>query len=230
MAKTNFYTPNGWAGKNYNPRIKGKDVAKLLREYIKENDDLNACKWSVRVSDCGYTSDRLSVALMSAPFDPFGEEWKQAHPGYYEAGYCDNAAVADWVTPQCFKLIEKVKAFVTSYICDDSDSMIDYFDRNIYDRYTVGKFDKPFQTCEPKKAKSKPAKAAAKPAAEPAAKATGLQIVDYSAKALAVVGNTKEFKDALKKLGGKFNSRLSCGAGWIFSKKREPELRALIDG
>lgn len=228
MATTNFYTPNGWAGKNYNSRIKGKEVAKLLREYIKENDDLNACKWSIRVSDCGYTSDRLKVALMSAPFDPFGEEWKQAHPGYYEAGYCDNAAVADWVTPQCFKLIEKVKAFVTSYIWDDSDAMIDYFDRNIYDHYTVGKFDKPFQICEPKKAKSKPAKTEA--TGKKGTTTTGLQLIEYSEKAFAVIGNTKEFKDTLKKLGGKFNSRLSCGAGWIFSKKCEPELRALIAG
>lgn len=61
-------------------------------------------------------------------------------------------------------------------------------------------------------------------------KADGLQIIDYSEKALAVIGETKAVKEQLKQLGGRFNPRLSCGAGWIFSKKRESELRALIAG
>lgn len=61
-------------------------------------------------------------------------------------------------------------------------------------------------------------------------KADGLQIIDYSEKALAVIGETKAVKEQLKQLGGRFNPRLSCGAGWIFSKKRETELRALIAG
>lgn len=56
----------------------------------------------------------------------------------------------------------------------------------------------------------------------------GVEIVDYSEKALAVIGDTKSIKDTLKKLGGSFNPRLSCGAGWIFSKKKEDELRAAL--
>lgn len=52
-----------------------------------------------------------------------------------------------------------------------------------------------------------------------------LEIVDYSEKAFAVVGDTYQVKDALKKLGGTFNARLKCGAGWIFSKKKEAEVR-----
>lgn len=53
-------------------------------------------------------------------------------------------------------------------------------------------------------------------------------IVDYSEKAIAIIGDTKAVKDQLKKLGGKFNPRLSCGAGWIFSKKKEAEIRAAL--
>lgn len=53
-------------------------------------------------------------------------------------------------------------------------------------------------------------------------------IVDYSEKAIAVTGDTKAIKDQLKKLGGRFNGKLSCGAGWIFSKKKEPEVRKLL--
>lgn len=45
-----------------------------------------------------------------------------------------------------------------------------------------------------------------------------VQIVDYSEKAIAVIGDTKTIKDKLKSLGGKFNFRLSCGPGWIFKK------------
>lgn len=53
-----------------------------------------------------------------------------------------------------------------------------------------------------------------------------LQIVDYSEKAVAIIGNTRDYATKLKELGGRFNGKLKCGAGWIFSKKREPELRA----
>lgn len=43
-----------------------------------------------------------------------------------------------------------------------------------------------------------------------------ITIANYSEKSLVVTGDTKPIKDALKSLGGKFNSHLSCGAGWIF--------------
>lgn len=43
-----------------------------------------------------------------------------------------------------------------------------------------------------------------------------LQLIDYSEKSFAVIGNTKPIKEKLKELGGSFNFRLSCGAGWIF--------------
>lgn len=56
----------------------------------------------------------------------------------------------------------------------------------------------------------------------------GLSYVDYSDKAFAVTGNTRQFYGLLKDLGGRFNSRLSCGPGWIFSKKKEAEVRAAL--
>ena len=61
---------------------------------------------------------------------------------------------------------------------------------------------------------------------QPTAKAEGLQVVDYSGKAVAVVGDTKPHAEKLKELGGRFNARLKCGAGWIFSKKKEAAVRA----
>jgi len=45
-----------------------------------------------------------------------------------------------------------------------------------------------------------------------------VQIIEYSEKAIAVIGDTKAIKEALKSLGGRFNFRLTCGPGWIFKK------------
>ena len=59
--------------------------------------------------------------------------------------------------------------------------------------------------------------------------AKGVQIIDYSEKAIAVIGETRAIKETLKTLGGKFNRHLSCGAGWIFSKTKETTLREALN-
>ena len=59
-------------------------------------------------------------------------------------------------------------------------------------------------------------------------KPKGLQIIDYSEKAIAIVGDTRAIKDTLKTLGGRFNAHLTCGAGWIFSKAKEATLREAL--
>lgn len=59
-------------------------------------------------------------------------------------------------------------------------------------------------------------------------KAGEIQIIDYSERAIAVIGDTKPIKEQLKAIGGKFNFRLSCGAGWIFSKNQLPEVENLL--
>lgn len=58
--------------------------------------------------------------------------------------------------------------------------------------------------------------------------AAAWQIVDYSEKAVAAVGDTKPMAEKFKELGGRFNPRLTCGAGWIFSRRKEDDLRALL--
>lgn len=55
------------------------------------------------------------------------------------------------------------------------------------------------------------------------------EILDYSDKSFAVVGDTKSIKDDLKRLGGRFNFRLSCGAGWIFPKSKMDDVKALLN-
>lgn len=73
-------------------------------------------------------------------------------------------------------------------------------------------------------------KAAMKEEAEVEAPVASYTVVDYSEKAIAVTGDTRAISDQLKALGGRFNPRLSCGAGWIFSKRKEAEVRALLAG
>lgn len=60
-------------------------------------------------------------------------------------------------------------------------------------------------------------------------KLIGVKLVNYSDKAIAVIGDTKPIKEALKSLGGRFNMHLNCGAGWIFSKAMESKLNQLIN-
>ena len=60
----------------------------------------------------------------------------------------------------------------------------------------------------------------------------GVQMVDYSEKAIAVIGNTFEIKEHLKELGGRFNRFLTVDgekvAGWIFSKNLQNEVSDLL--
>ena len=119
-SKPNFYTPNGWQGAKYDIKKGAKEVAKELRAYIKANPDLNACKWSIR-SKWGMCADSLYISLMSAPFDPFSEEYKVKHEYRYNRGYSEHGDIEDYTNPEAYKLIKKVKSFGMQYIHDDSD-------------------------------------------------------------------------------------------------------------
>lgn len=55
-----------------------------------------------------------------------------------------------------------------------------------------------------------------------------VQLVDYSEKAFAIIGDTYPIREKLEKAGGKFNKFLKCGPGWIFSKKRLDAVREAI--
>lgn len=57
-------------------------------------------------------------------------------------------------------------------------------------------------------------------------------LIDYSEKAIAVIGNTYEIKEGLKNLGGKFNKFLTVEgekkAGWIFNKSQADKVSDLL--
>lgn len=56
----------------------------------------------------------------------------------------------------------------------------------------------------------------------------GVTIVDYSEKAIAVTWDTRAIKEELKWLGGRWNFKLSCGAGRIFPKTKREQVEALL--
>lgn len=66
---------------------------------------------------------------------------------------------------------------------------------------------------------------------EPAKATTteGIQLINYSEKAIAVIGDTRAIKETLKAIGGRFNAHLTCGAGWIFSKSKEEAIKAALN-
>lgn len=78
------------------------------------------------------------------------------------------------------------------------------------------------------------AKAPEEPDAPDAVKIENLNItlVNYSEKAVALFGDTKEIKEELKKIGGKFNRALTFEggkqAGWIFQKSKREKVEALL--
>lgn len=59
------------------------------------------------------------------------------------------------------------------------------------------------------------------------------ELIDYSEKAIALFGDTKEIKDLLKAMGGRFNPRLTYNggkrAGWIFTQSKRGELNIIIN-
>ncbi len=57
-----------------------------------------------------------------------------------------------------------------------------------------------------------------------------LRIVDYGERTIAVVGNTKPHKDALKSIGGYFVFRTQWGPAWVFRDKKRDIVQAYIDG
>lgn len=59
---------------------------------------------------------------------------------------------------------------------------------------------------------------------------TTINVIDYSEKSIALQGKgTTLLKDKLPLIGGKYNRFLKCGPGWIFSKKRLPQIKQLLN-
>lgn len=56
-----------------------------------------------------------------------------------------------------------------------------------------------------------------------------MQLEDYSERSFGIYGNTKPYKEDLKRMGGKFNPRLTKGPGWIFANHLRDNVNRYFD-
>ena len=226
MKAMNFYTVNGWAGSNYDSKLSTKEIAAKVRAFAKKN--FPCFKFSITSKWSMYT-DSLYIEVKEGVCIPFIEDSRSAERGYMST----MNTVKGWekdLTPEMFKVLDAVTTYANSFRYDDSDSMQDYFDTNFYLSIKVGD---EYKVVEPKAKKSSVKAEKVEEAKEvEAVTVEGLDIVDYSEKAIAVFGDTKAIKDQLKELGGRFNPYLNYNgekrAGWIFSKRKADEVRELL--
>lgn len=226
MKAMNFYTANGWSGSNYDSKLSTKEISAKVRSYAKKN--FPEFKFSVRSEWSMYT-DSMYIELKSGPCVPFVEGSRSAERGYMST----MSTVKGWeneLTPEMFKVLDAVTTYASSFRYNDSDGMQDYFDTNFYIHIEVSG---EYKVIEPKAKKSGIKTEKAEEAKEmEAVTVEGLEMVDYSERAIAVFGDTKAVKEQLKELGGRFNPSLNYNgekrAGWIFSKKKADEVRSLM--
>lgn len=128
--RSEFYTQNGWKGENYNPSITTKEIACIIREYLK--DVHNDYRFSVR-SEYNY----LTVTMTESPSEVFTGNEKHIQINHY---YVDRE---DRLTESAKAVIQDIVSVINSYRMDDSDGMIDYFDTNFYMSINVGDYDRP---------------------------------------------------------------------------------------
>lgn len=170
-----FYTANGWQGERYDRNLTTKDIAKLIREYVKNahptyrfsiTSDINSItialteypveltnsdlmlnyyhtdyhkRWSYVPSKGNIETDSMTQSDI--------EEWINYQ---VETANCEKrfSKSDTWINPIIYEVLQDVKNFMNSYNYDDTDSMIDYFDRNFYDYIEIGRDEKPAKFVE----------------------------------------------------------------------------------
>ncbi|EQF22294.1 dnaJ domain protein [Clostridioides difficile CD160] len=136
-----FYTKYGWKGENYSSNLSVKDIAKIIRRYVKEI--YPSCKFSVTATS-SRTCSTIDVSLMEAPFSVFnsGLEKNYIQVNHYNI-LADNRlnSVGKSILIDLYNILK-------SYHYDDSDGMIDYFNTNFFMYLNIGKWNKPFRIVE----------------------------------------------------------------------------------
>lgn len=171
-----FYTVNGWQGERYNSNLSTKDIAQLIREYVKTayptyrfsitsnirhitvslmeypveltNDTMmrNYCRAKVRTQPV-YIPSKNKYVNANKISEADKEEWIAYR--LETANQRKDFYESDtWLNPVVFAVLKDVQDFMNSYNYDDSDSMTDYFNVNFYDSLQIGKDGKPAKFVE----------------------------------------------------------------------------------
>jgi hypothetical protein len=159
-----FYTQNGWAGTRFNASLPLKEIAKIVRDYVK--DVYPTWKFSVTTH---YASmyQGLTVTVIEGPVDIFDkakirkaaqdaawrDHWhKEVEYHYdlfykeaYKQGYIQNWGYCKWFTESAQAVLDDVHSLVQSYNYSDCDASIDYFNVHFHASFDIGKWDRPFK-------------------------------------------------------------------------------------
>lgn len=153
--RSEFYTQNGWKGRNYKSGRSLKEIAQLVRAYVKQN--YPTYKFSVRTSYASMCQE-LHVVMKESPveiyktFDEMTEDDKNdvrrkmqrndlfKLNSWYDSELCaeferiwkENGNHYKCLNEQTAAVIGDVDDFVKSYNYSDCDGMIDYFDVDFY--------------------------------------------------------------------------------------------------
>lgn len=153
--RSQFYTECGWEGKNHDWNRSLKEVAQIVRAYVKEK--YPTYKFSVRTSYASMCQE-LHVALKEAPADIYKKSPSELtedertdmlrslrynnlfHKDSWYDWELDEAIQAAWNKSDCYKIynevtakiIDDVNCFVNSYNFSDCDGQIDFFHVDFY--------------------------------------------------------------------------------------------------
>jgi hypothetical protein len=162
--RNEFYTQNGWKGSRYDRNLSLKEIAVIVRGYVK--DVYPTYKFSVTTE---YFSGgcTLYVRLMEVPENIFDDEgirraakdaawndhWGKTEEMYYaeyqkkkENFYVQQwSFYYEWFTETARAVLEDVKSLVESYRYSDCDGQIDYFHVSFWRNFYIGRWDHPLK-------------------------------------------------------------------------------------
>ena len=190
--------------------------------------------WKFSITKEHYTS--IHVAILEADIELMSHEEMIEHRGYVQVNhYYIHEHYAD--RPEIMKALQDI-ADIMKEGKKESSFDGDYGSiPNFYVNLRIGEYSKPFKYVkpEPKFVKPIPVYVDVAPMIQELKEAIlgQVQIIDYSEKAIAVIGETKPIKDTLSELGGRFNRFLTYNGekvvGWVFSKTREQAVRERLN-
>ena len=164
--RNEFYTQNGWKGENYNVNLSLKEIANIVREFIKIH--YNDFKFSV-TTEYASLCQSLSISLMEGPCEAFKtyveltekerDEVRLTHTrqnniySYQPAKIdkeiekiFDRQYAGKYLTDRIKEAAGAVENYTESFNYDDCDAMIDYHDVNFwFHGVKIGKWDKPYR-------------------------------------------------------------------------------------
>jgi curved DNA-binding protein CbpA len=158
-----FYTQYGWKGERYNRDLSLKEIACIVREFVKIH--YNHCKFSV-TTEYASMFQELHIYLTESPYKPYKQftELTEHEKDKIRFDYAERKGLRNFLTNEIDPEIEKIYAelynsmyktdeikeiieavdeYANSFNYDDSDSQIDYFNNNFYFFGTkIGKYKK----------------------------------------------------------------------------------------